>query len=214
MISAREAELKADFSEGLLHLELVDGYVELGGEVTLRFPETIRQAVSVTNPGEWFTSSSHPSHMRTMKSPGPKRISVRSWRRSGNLRQHLHHGTRNPGGSDGPDAPEPQEPEDAGSVQQQRLHRLETEPHRRWASGFSCLSFVLVGVPLAVRLRNADYFTTFGICFLPILILYYPLFMIGLDGAKNGRLPPYSVWLGNLVCVVVGSLLYRGVVRH
>jgi lipopolysaccharide export system permease protein len=214
MISAREAELKADFSEGLLHLELVDGYVELGGEVTLRFPETIRQAVSVTNPGEWFTSSSHPSHMRTheiARAKADQRAELAAVRQPATAPAPWD---RNPGGADGPDAPEPQEPDDAASVQQQRLHRLETEPHRRWASGFSCLSFVLVGVPLAVRLRNADYFTTFGICFLPILILYYPLFIIGLDGAKNGRLPPYSVWLGNLVCVVVGSLLYRGVVRH
>jgi len=34
----------------------------------------------------------------------------------------------------------------------------------------------------------------------PILIGYYPLLMYGIDQAKSGNLPPYSVWLANLVC--------------
>ena len=34
-----------------------------------------------------------------------------------------------------------------------RLHRLHTEPWRRWANGFSCLCFVMIGVPVAVWLR-------------------------------------------------------------
>src|SRR5262249_33127981 len=59
----------------------------------------------------------------------------------------------------------------------QRLYRLETEPHRRWANGFSCLCFVVLGVPLAIRRRNADFLTNFFMCFLPILIIYYPLLM-------------------------------------
>ena len=98
--------------------------------------------------------------------------------------------------------------------QRQRLHRLETEPFRRWASGFSCLAFVMVGAPLAIRLRNSDLMTTFGICFLPILIVYYPLFAYGLDRAKNGALPPYCVWLGNVVCLAIGAWLLRKVSRY
>jgi lipopolysaccharide export system permease protein len=214
MITAREAELRADFAEGLLHLELVDGYVELGGEVTLRFPDTIRQAVPFTDPSEVFGATSHPSHMRTSeiaKAKARQRAELESARRS-----QAAGAVPDTHPDDGAEleATERKGRKDAISVSNQRLHRLETEPHRRWASGLSCLSFVFVGVPLAIRLRNADFFTTFGICFLPILILYYPLFIIGLDGAKAGRLPPYSVWLGNLVCIVVGILLYRGVVRH
>ena len=36
-----------------------------------------------------------------------------------------------------------------------RLHRLQTEPWRRWAAGFSSLAFVLVGAPLAILLRQS-----------------------------------------------------------
>ncbi|WP_246109526.1 LptF/LptG family permease [Roseimaritima multifibrata] len=95
-----------------------------------------------------------------------------------------------------------------------RLIRLRTEPWRRWAGGFSCLCFVIVGAPLGMIARTADYWTTFGMCFLPILLLYYPLFIFGLDEAKDGNLPPYAVWLGNVVLLGVGLLLIQRVRRH
>jgi hypothetical protein len=91
-----------------------------------------------------------------------------------------------------------------------RLKRLHVVPHRRWANGFSCFAFAMIGIPVALRLRTSNYATTFGICFLPILIVYYPLFMFGLNGAKMGTLPPYAAWLGDLVCVAIGGwLMYR-----
>lgn len=94
------------------------------------------------------------------------------------------------------------------------LHRLETEPYRRWAGGFSCLCFVIVGAPMAIRLRNCDVLTTFFLCFLPILILYYPLLAYGIDAAKRGQLPPYCVWMGNVALVGWGAWLLRKVVRY
>lgn len=93
-------------------------------------------------------------------------------------------------------------------------HRLRAEPWRRWANGFSCLAFVLVGAPLAIRLRSSDFWTSFGICFLPILFVYYPLLMYGVDRAKNGELPEWSVWCGNLILGAVGWWLTRHVERH
>ena len=95
-----------------------------------------------------------------------------------------------------------------------RLYRLQTEPWRRWASGFSCLCFVMVGAPLAILWRRADVMSTFFACFFPILILYYPLFLLGLDQAKLGVLPPYSVWAANLVLVAIGLWLLRRVIRY
>ncbi|MHB8973825.1 MAG: LptF/LptG family permease [Pirellulaceae bacterium] len=95
-----------------------------------------------------------------------------------------------------------------------QLYRLELVPWRRWANGFSCLFFVMVGAPLAIRLRNADIWTSFGLCFLPILLLYYPLLMYSLDRAKCGVLPPYSIWLGNLVLLGGGCWLIYRVLRR
>jgi lipopolysaccharide export system permease protein len=100
------------------------------------------------------------------------------------------------------------------SDERSRLNRLLTEPWRRWATGFSCFCFVLVGVPLAILLRNSDYVTIFAGCFLPILFTYYPMFMVAVDRAKSGAMPPYSVWIGNLVLIGVGLLLLRPVRKH
>ncbi|MGC4007192.1 MAG: LptF/LptG family permease [Pirellulales bacterium] len=88
------------------------------------------------------------------------------------------------------------------------------EPHRRWSTAFSCLCFVAVGAPLAVRLRNADFITSFGICFLPILLGYYPLLMFAVDQGKSGRVPGESIWLGNLIMLAIGWWLYRKVRRY
>ena len=92
-----------------------------------------------------------------------------------------------------------------------RLSRLHVVPHRRWANGFSCLAFAMIGIPIALRLKTSNYATTFGICFLPILAIYYPLFMFGLNGAKVGDLPAYGAWLGNVACMSIGAFwIWRG----
>jgi len=92
-----------------------------------------------------------------------------------------------------------------------RLHRLRTEPYRRWANGFSCLAFVVVGAPLAILNRKGDFLTSFFITFMPILVLYYPLLAMAVDRAKSGTWPPQSVWLGNLVMFAAGLVMVRRV---
>ena len=93
------------------------------------------------------------------------------------------------------------------NLSSKRLSRLHVVPHRRWANGFSCLAFAMIGIPIALRMKTSNYATTFGVCFLPILAIYYPLFMFGLNGAKQGDLPPYGAWLGNVACMLIGVFL-------
>ncbi len=95
-----------------------------------------------------------------------------------------------------------------------RLLRLQIEPWRRWAEGFSCFFFVLIGAPLAMIVKSSDYWTTFGMCFLPILLLYYPLFIFGLEQAKDGVIPPYGVWIGNVALAGIGLMLIARVRRY
>lgn len=90
-----------------------------------------------------------------------------------------------------------------------RQHRIAVEPWRRWANGFSCLCFVLVGVPLALRMQSSDFWVVFFMCFFPILIAYYPLLMFGISQTKTGHLAPIFVWTGNVVMLLVGWYLLR-----
>jgi len=94
------------------------------------------------------------------------------------------------------------------------FNRLRTEPPRRWANGFSCLSFVIVGSAMSIRLRNSNALSSFFICFLPILVVYYPLLVLSVNQAKNGTLPPMIVWVGNVVLACWGLWLLRRVMRY
>jgi lipopolysaccharide export system permease protein len=96
----------------------------------------------------------------------------------------------------------------------ERLYRLKMQPYRRWANGFTCLCFALVGAPFAIWWRNADYLTSFFACFVPILGIYYPLMMVGVSQAKSGSFPSWGVWLGNVVLAFIGIWLTRRVRRY
>ncbi len=93
------------------------------------------------------------------------------------------------------------------------LYRIRIEPHRRWANGFSCLGFVLIGAPMAIWRRHGEVWGSFFACFLPILLCYYPMLVGCVDFAKDGVIPPQAVWLGNIVLALFGVWLVRRVVR-
>jgi lipopolysaccharide export system permease protein len=63
-------------------------------------------------------------------------------------------------------------------------------------------------------MRKSDFWTIFAVCFIPILLAYYPLLMFGVGQAKSGAMPPFIVWLGNVAMLVVGFLLIRQIQRH
>jgi len=97
---------------------------------------------------------------------------------------------------------------------QSHQDRLSVEPPRRWATGFCCFFFVWLGAPLAIWMRKSDFFSSFFACFVPILLLFYPLLMFGLSQAKNGALPPTCVWLANVAIGLVGLWFLRQIHRY
>ena len=52
---------------------------------------------------------------------------------------------------------------------------------------FGCLCFILVGCPIGIMFSRGDYLGAFITCFLPIVIVYYPLMLCGTNMAKEGR---------------------------
>lgn len=94
------------------------------------------------------------------------------------------------------------------------IFRLKTEPYRRWANGFTCLCFALLGTPVAMLWRHADVLTNFFVCFLPILAVFYPLLMLGEDLSTSGKMWPISFWIANTALVIPAIFLLRWTVRH
>ncbi len=212
VLKASEAKLFFDAQDGTLEIEMLNGRVMLGNKLTYRAPGITRERIPLGFNDEGGDLS--PSHL-------PLRLIPREIR---DQRQELETLEQEMAADAAFELARAALDEFSGEVWRRRfgarqgamdrIYRLQTEPWRRWANGFSCFFFVLVGAPLAIRLRNSDFWTTFGLCFLPILLGYYPLMAFGVDRAKAGDLPPYVVWLGNAVLCLVGSGILRRVIRY
>jgi lipopolysaccharide export system permease protein len=94
------------------------------------------------------------------------------------------------------------------------LWRINCEPAMRWALAFGCLGFVLLGCPIAILFRRGDYLSAFISCFLPIVLVYYPLMMFGFNLCKEGLAAPTVMWVGNILLAILGLIAMRPVLRY
>jgi lipopolysaccharide export system permease protein len=213
MITAEEAELRSDPANNVLKIFLRNGTVRAEGKVSYEFPDVDERDIPLRDSRDEAESSlpswlplsvipeqitRHEEQIRNQKQEMAVRASLDLVR--GDFRRLASHDWACWN--------------DLLNGLQSHLFRLLTEPHRRWSAGFSCLFFVWVGAPMAIRLRNGDLLTSFFLCFLPILIVYYPLLVYGIDGSKHGTIPPCSVWAGNVMLFAWGTWLLRKVIRY
>ncbi len=213
-IRAAEAELSADCEEGFLRIRLRNGKVDVEGGMSIRFPDEYEQLVPLTQASRAASANPTPSWMplrQIQQEIHNQHQRIQQVREA--LTQEAALGLFR--GELGELANRSwqtrwQQLQEAETY----LARLRTEPHRRWAAGFSCLCFLWVGAPMAIWLRHRDFLSSFFVCFLPILVVYYPLMIYGVDGAKSGTLPPWSVWVANGVLVLWGAWLLRKVFRY
>ncbi len=209
-IFAEEAELRSYPGSGVLTIICRNGTVDAGG-TTFDFPDTIEREIPLDEGGQKVTPAAH-----TALSAIPEQI-VKQRQYISRFEQLMaaEAGYQLLTGDFGSAASGGWEHR-ADDLQGERwqLYRLMTEQPRRWASGFSCLCFAVVGACLAIQLRNSDPLAVFFRCFGLILVVYYPLLMYGLDRAKSGSVSPYMVWLGNVILLVWGMWLLRKVLRY
>ncbi|MDD4268587.1 MAG: LptF/LptG family permease [Pirellulales bacterium] len=214
-ITAAEAKLSCDKEEGVLKVVLWDGYVDMEGEGAFRFPNDVwEQEIPLTTASRVEDRSHVPSNIALgaiRRETAGQIERIDTYRRELAVRAAFEILS---GDFDQLTGREWQTRQRLMEDHVGRLHRLHTEPHRRWSAGFSCFCFLWVGAPMAIRLRNRDFLTSFFLCFTPILVVYYPIMMYGIDGAKSGTIPPYTVWAGNLILLVWGFYLLRKVLRY
>lgn len=212
-VSAAEAMLDADPEAGKLLVTFRDGTIHIG-DYSASFPDTIVREVPLDAVSRKETISTSPSEIPMADFDRARQFQIELIDRveqvaagkialglvTSRLEQALPSFT--------------QYERELLWHERNRLTRVIMEPWRRWANGFSCLCFVLVGAPMAIRLRNADFLTSFFLCFLPILVVYYPVFILGVNQAKRGSVPPVAVWLGNVLILLWGWWLLRRVIRQ
>ncbi len=211
-ISAKEAELRLNVSEGKL-IAIFHNF-ELEGLVNYSDPETFRYEMSLedlTGSSQKNRSPSNYALSEIAPAIEEQQVALEKVQQAGIVQTAFGMLTGDFDSlSNAAWKPREKEIEAAKT----RLYRLHTEPWRRWANGFSCLCFVLVGIPVSIRMRYSEFIASFFICFLPILLVYYPLLAVSVDKAKDGTFPPYAVWLGNIVLATAGIWLLRRVNRN
>jgi len=95
---------------------------------------------------------------------------------------------------------------------QQRFH---TEIHSRFSMSASCLFFAFVGGPFSMMQARRQFITSFIMCFLPILLVYYPVMFLMVNLSKSGTVDPlYGMWVPNVILGIAGYLVLRKVVQH
>ena len=95
------------------------------------------------------------------------------------------------------------------------IANVEAEYSMRPALAFGCFVFALIGCPVGIWATRADYLSTFVICFLPTVFVYYPLLFAGSNLGKDAKLPlALGCWLADIVMGLFGVVLTWRLLRR
>lgn len=93
--------------------------------------------------------------------------------------------------------------------------KYRAEIHNRFSMSASCFFFAVLGGPFAMLQARRQFITSFIICFLPILIVYYPVMFLMINLCKSGTLDPWwAMWVPNMIVGIAGFLVLRKVLQH
>lgn len=98
---------------------------------------------------------------------------------------------------------------------QSEVLNVDVEMHMRPALALGCLCFVLIGCPVGIWFSKSDYLSAFITCFLPVVFLYYPLLLCGINLAKSGKLSPgLCLWSADALMMLISLGLFRRLLRN
>jgi lipopolysaccharide export system permease protein len=93
--------------------------------------------------------------------------------------------------------------------------KFETEREFRRALSFGSLLFVILGAPVGILFARRDFLSAFISCFLPIIMIYYPLILLGQNMGKDDTLNPMiALWIGNALLATLSIFVLPPVIRH
>ena len=212
-LTAREAELQSNLEENTLSLILIDCKMDTDEGLTFDWPGRTVQDIPLTFAAAKDLGESNPAHLPLRKMTAAietQRLSIAELEQSVAAETGLALMT---GDFDLLSQATWQKRQNSVETARLRLYRLQSEPWRRWASGFCSLAFVLIGAPLAIMWRNSDYLTTFLVAFIPV-IFYWMFLSQSLALIKSGAAPPAIVWTANIVYMAGGVMLIRRMLKN
>ncbi len=198
-----EARIEIDVESAAMTLICHDGEIDVGGKNRLHFEDEFRQVIPFDTNLHYGEDPGRPSTILGWRLPGYVAMVRRD------IRELEYQLADLP-----PEAAGRGEIESMLATRQHQLRRLKVEPHNRLAKSLTCLFFAMLSIPIAVLGRSRDVFSCLLFCILPILIVYYPLLVIGEQGAVAGWLPPYGIWLADFLFGITGATLIARACRY
>ena len=93
--------------------------------------------------------------------------------------------------------------------------KFETEKEFRRALSFGSFLFVILGAPVGILFARRDFLSAFISCFLPIIMIYYPLILLGQNMGREGSLEPIlALWVGNALLATLSLIVLPPIIRH
>lgn len=208
-VQAREAVIRFDMNQRKVILIMIDGNLKMPGDRSMKFKK-LEQSFPL------------PFEIQKMKS---RHLSMRDIRRKledvdGELEEAR--GYRDAtmamslalGDFERLKEPEMFRYDNLRQKHRQELATLRTELQSRFVLSTSCILFCLLGAPFAVLQAKRQFLTSFFICFLPILLVYYPVALLLMNLSKHEIVPPVTIWVANLLILIAAGIVIRKVLRH
>jgi len=102
---------------------------------------------------------------------------------------------------------------ESGALDVEKKGALKAELNQRRSIPLACIAFVLLGVPLAIRVRPAGKAIAFSIAF-GLIFFYYVMLKWGVSLSQTGsELGGFVIFLPNLVVGGIGTYLFYRVLR-
>lgn len=209
--NAAEAELRVDLEKSQIILTMWHCYIQSGGggdkayvgkkDWPIDLPDSFKRNDQKQRPSEmsWFELLDFHDYLHMEAGRVRKNIGKQEKLKidDDNARQHLKNLK--------------------AELSQRELQIRSTlvELQKRPALSFGCLCFVLVGCPVGIWFSRSDFLSAFITCFLPIVFVYYPLTLCGVNMAITGKVPPHiSIWVADSVLAITGLVLLRKLLKN
>ncbi|MDX2036034.1 MAG: LptF/LptG family permease [Isosphaeraceae bacterium] len=213
VIQAKRARIDFDFDKNVAHVTLVGSDIQQGGKETSL---VVNDAIEIPLPPDFRKElPKYPQQMtrgeiRAKQQEFRRLVMLERKRQSFSAALWLASGrvTR-------PDWPGFQRAFIDYKFWNDQLNLFETELQMRTAMAFAGFFFVLLGAPVGILFAKRDFLSAFISCFLPIILIYYPLMLGGMNLGKEGSVNPLlALWSGNVVLAVLSWFAIRPVVKH
>lgn len=90
------------------------------------------------------------------------------------------------------------------------IRKNDISIHKRLSQALSCITFIIIGIPLGIKLRSGHLMMGFGASFMIILFLYYPLVVTGIVLAEDSSVPVIpAIWGANIILFTGGMFVFR-----